>query len=134
MLEDKKLKAFVPTVDPEKSRDFYMNVLGLTLLSEDQYGMEFISNGAMLRITTVQKLTPQPFTVLGWDVVDLPSVILSLAKKGIEFERYNFIEQDIVGIWTAPGGVRVAWFKDHDGNLLSLSEMVNSTGNNINHL
>jgi len=134
MLEDKKLKAFVPTVDPEKSRDFYMNVLGLTLLSEDQYGMEFISNGAMLRITTVQKLTPQPFTVLGWDVVDLPSVILSLAKKGIEFERYNFIEQDIVGIWTAPGGVRVAWFKDPDGNLLSLSEMVNSTGNNINHL
>ena len=127
MLEDKKLKAFVPTVDPEKSRDFYMNVLGLTLLSEDQYGMEFISNGAMLRITTVQKLTPQPFTVLGWDVVDLPSVILSLAKKGIEFERYNFIEQDIVGIWTAPGGVRVAWFKDPDGNLLSLSEMVNST-------
>jgi len=67
-------------------------------------------------------------------VVDLPSVILSLAKKGIEFERYNFIEQDIVGIWTAPGGVRVAWFKDPDGNLLSLSEMVNSTGNNINHL
>ena len=127
MLEDKKLKAFVPTIEPEKAKDFYMNVLGLKIMSEDNYGMEFFTNGGMLRITTVQKLTPQPFTVLGWDVDNLPSVIKSLVQKGVKFERYNFIEQDVVGIWTAPGGVRVAWFKDPDGNLLSLSEMVNST-------
>ena len=127
MLEDKKLKAFVPTIEPEKEKDFYMNVLGLKLMSEDNYGMEFFTNGGMLRITTVQKLTPQPFTVLGWDVDNLPSVMKSLVQKGVKFERYNFIEQDVVGIWTAPGGVRVAWFKDPDGNLLSLSEMVNST-------
>ena len=131
MLEDKKLKAFIPTMHPEKAKDFYVNVLGLKLMSEDQYGMEFTTNGALLRITMVNKLTPHPFTVLGWDVDNLPSMILSLIKAGVEFERYNFLEQDDLGIWVAPGGVKVAWFKDPDGNLLSLTEYVNSLNGNM---
>jgi catechol 2,3-dioxygenase-like lactoylglutathione lyase family enzyme len=122
MLGDKKLKAFIPTIEPEKSKEFYIHVLGLKLISEDYYGMEFYSNGTLLRINLVNKLSPQPFTVLGWDVEDLPAMIGSLSKAGVIFERYNFIEQDAFGIWTAPGGVRVAWFKDPDGNLLSLTE------------
>ena len=133
MLEDKKLKAFIPTVDIEKAKDFYSNVLGLELISEDQYGMEFNTNGALLRITKVNKLTPHPFTVLGWDVDNLPFMIASLKKAGIEFERYNFLEQDDLGIWSAPGGVKVAWFKDPDGNLLSLTEYVNSLNGTIIH-
>jgi predicted enzyme related to lactoylglutathione lyase len=133
MLEDKKLKAFIPTIEPEKARNFYMNVLGLKLVSEDHYGMEFNTNGALLRVTTVNKLAPQPFTVLGWDVEDLPSMIASLVKSGIHFERYNYIEQDNYGIWTAPGGVKVAWFKDTDGNVLSLTEYTNSSKDKIIH-
>ena len=125
MLEDKKLKSFIPTIEPEKAKNFYTNVLGLKLLSEDQYGMEFNSEGSLLRINVVNKLTPHPFTVLGWDVDDLPAMIISLVKAGVEFERYNFIEQDNLGIWTAPGGVKVAWFKDPDGNLLSLTQNMN---------
>ena len=131
MLEDKNLKAFIPTVEPEKAKNFYTNVLGLKLTSEDNYGMEFTTNGALLRITIVNKLTPHPFTVLGWDVDNLPSMILSLVKAGVEFERYNFLEQDDLGIWMAPGGVKVAWFKDPDGNLLSLTEYVNSLNGNM---
>lgn len=131
MLEDNKLKAFIPTLEPEKAKTFYTNVLGLKLMSEDQYGMEFTTNGALLRITIVNKLTPHPFTVLGWDVDNLPSMMLSLRKAGVEFERYNFIEQDDLGIWIAPGGVKVAWFKDPDGNLLSLTEYVNSLNGNM---
>jgi len=131
MLEDKNLKAFIPTVEPEKAKNFYTNVLGLKLTSEDNYGMEFTTNGALLRITIVNKLTPHPFTVLGWDVDNLPSMILSLVKAGVEFERYNFLEQDDLGIWVAPGGVKVAWFKDPDGNLLSLTEYVNSLNGNM---
>ena len=126
MLGDKKLKAFIPTIDPERAKEFYMNVLGLKLMSEDYYGMEFYSNGTLLRINKVNKLNPHPFTVLGWDVEDLSSVIGSLSRAGVNFERYNFLEQDTIGIWTAPGGVKVAWFKDPDGNLLSLTEHVNS--------
>ena len=131
MLEDKNLKAFIPTVEPEKAKNFYTNVLGLKLTSEDNYGMEFTTNGALLRITIVNKLNPHPFTVLGWDVDNLPSMILSLVKAGVEFERYNFLEQDDLGIWVAPGGVKVAWFKDPDGNLLSLTEYVNSLNGNM---
>ena len=132
MLEDKKLKAFIPTIEPDKARNFYMNVLGLKLVSEDHYGMEFYTNGALLRVTTVNKLTPQPFTVLGWDVEDLPTMIATLVKSGINFEKYNYIEQDNYGIWTAPGGVKVAWFKDTDGNLLSLTEYTDSSKNKMN--
>jgi hypothetical protein len=122
MLADKKLKAFIPTVDPAKARNFYMNILGLKLLSEDNYALEFDSNGTILRITTVDKLTPHPFTVLGWNVRNIVQMIELLISKGVVFEKYEFMEQDKLGIWTSPGGAKVAWFKDQDGNLLSLTE------------
>lgn len=122
MLADKKLKAFVPTTDPQKAKHFYKDLLGLKLLSEDKYALEFDANGTLLRVTTVRELKPHPFTVLGWKVTDISSVIRDLNKKGIFFERYDFLQQDDLGIWEAPGGTKVAWFKDADGNILSLDE------------
>ena len=127
MLSDKKLKAFIPTVEPNKAKKFYMNTLGLKLLSEDNYALEFDANGTLLRITTVEKLNPHPFTVLGWDVDNLVSLIKSLNRKWVEFERYNFFEHDNSGICTSPSGAKVAWFKYPDGNLLSLTEYDNSS-------
>lgn len=122
MIINDRLKAFISTTKPDVSRAFYEKKLGLRLLSEDSFGIEFDVNGAHLRLTFVEKLTPQPFTVLGWDTKDIKSAIRSLRKQGITFERYDFIEQDEDGIWIAPGGTQVAWFRDPDGNLLSLSE------------
>ncbi len=122
MLADKKLKAFVPTVMPDKAKLFYQDILGLKLLSEDKYALEFDANGTLLRVTRVNELKPHPFTVLGWDVDDISTTIKSLNKKGIVCEKYDFLEQDNLGVWTAPGGAKVAWFKDPDGNVLSLSE------------
>jgi catechol 2,3-dioxygenase-like lactoylglutathione lyase family enzyme len=122
MLKNLKMKAFVSTVKPDIARAFYEKTLGLKLLSEDNFGIEFEAGGAHLRLTYVEKLIPQPFTVLGWDTDDIESAIRSMNNQGITFERYDFIDQDEAGIWKAPGGTRVAWFKDPDGNLLSLSE------------
>lgn len=122
MLSDKKLKAFVPTTMPDKAKSFYKDVLGLKLLSEDNYALEFDANGMLLRVATVQDLTPQVFTVLGWDVEDISSVIKSLNDKNIFCEKYDFFEQDDSGVWTSPNGSKVAWFKDPDGNLLSLTQ------------
>ncbi|MFM2225773.1 MAG: hypothetical protein RJA07_1975 [Bacteroidota bacterium] len=122
MLSDEKLKAFIPTINPEKAKKFYMDILGLTLLSEDNYALEFNANGTLLRITTVERLNPQPFTVLGWNVDNIVFLIQSLVSKGVVFERYDFFEQDELGIWTSPNGAKVVWFKDTDGNLLSLTE------------
>jgi len=121
-LADKKLKAFIPTIMPDKARSFYRDVLGLELLSEDPFAMEFNANGVLLRVTPVQELKPYEFTILGWNVPDISSLIRSLNSKDIVCEKYSFLKQDDLGIWSAPGGSKVAWFKDPDGNLLSLTE------------
>ena len=122
MLADKKLKAFVPTVKPDEAKLFYKDILGLKLLSEDNFALEFDANGTLVRVTIVQDFKPHPFTILGWNVDDIASVIKQLNDKNIFCERYDFIEQDKLGIWTSPNGSKVAWFKDPDGNVLSLTE------------
>ena len=118
----KTLKAFIPTTNPAKAKSFYRDTLGLHLKSEDNFALEFDGHGSRLRVTTVPELIPHPFTVLGWDVTDIASTIKSLQDKGVTFERYKGLQQDDLGIWTAPSGTKVAWFKDADGNILSLSE------------
>jgi catechol 2,3-dioxygenase-like lactoylglutathione lyase family enzyme len=121
MLANQNLKACVPTIMPEKARSFYSEVLGLELLSEDQYALEFDANGTLLRVAIVPEFQPYPFTALGWNVDDIVATIRSLNDKGVFCERFGFLEQDSLGVWTAPGGAKAAWFKDPDGNLLSLT-------------
>jgi catechol 2,3-dioxygenase-like lactoylglutathione lyase family enzyme len=123
MLRDKELKAFVPTVKPAKARAFYRDILGLKLLSEDNFALEFDANGTLLRVIIVQELKPQAFTVLGWNVEGISSTIKSLNRKKVFCEKYEFFQQDNLGIWTSPNGSKVAWFKDPDGNVLSLTEL-----------
>jgi len=84
--------------------------------------LEFDANGTLLRVTIVPALTPHPFTILGWNVDDIVSVIEQLNQRRVVFERYDFLKQDNLGIWTSPNGSKVAWFKDPDGNILSLTE------------
>ena len=122
MFADKKLKAFVPTVKPNEAKSFYQDILGLKLLSEDNYALEFDANGTLLRVTIVQDFKPHPFTILGWNVDNILSVIKQLNDKNIFCERYDFLKQDNLGIWTSPNGSKVAWFKDPDGNVLSLTQ------------
>ncbi len=122
MLADKELKAFVPTVKPDKAKLFYKDVLGLKLLSEDNYALEFDANETLLRVIIVQEFKPQAFTAIGWNVDDISSTIKSLNKQNVFCEQYDFLEQDYLGIWISPGGSKVAWFKDPDGNILSLTE------------
>src|SRR5450755_3072407 len=117
MLAAQELKAFVPTIMPDKAKLFYRDILGLRLLSEDSYAMEFDANGTRLRVIIVPELKPQLFTALGWNVADISSIIESLNKKNIFCEQYHLPGQDSAGVWTAPGGSKVAWFKDPDGNV-----------------
>jgi len=123
MLSNKELKAFVPTVKPAEAKTFYRDILGLKLLSEDNYALEFDANGTLLRVIIVPELKPHAFTVLGWNVEDISSTIKSLNRKEIFCENYEFLQQDSLGIWTSPNGSKVAWFKDPDGNILSLTEL-----------
>jgi hypothetical protein len=100
MLADKELKAFVPTVKPAEAKKFYKDILGLIFLSEDNYALEFNANGTLLRVIIVPELTPCPFTVLGWNVEDISSVIKSINIKGVFFDKYCFILNDSLFIFT----------------------------------
>ena len=122
MLANATLKSFVPTVKPVEAKTFYRDVLGLKLLSEDDYALEFDANGTLLRVITVPELKPHAFTALGWNVRDIESTINSLNYKGVFCEKYDFMKQDDLGIWTSPNGSKIAWFKDPDGNVLSLTQ------------
>jgi len=123
MFEQEKIMAFVGVSSADKARAFYRDLLGLTLLSEDGFALAFDVGGIMLRVTPVKEVTPQPYTVLGWQVKDAVSTARSLAKAGVRLERFPSLPQDEDGIWTAPGGAKIAWFKDPDGNVLSIAQM-----------
>lgn len=114
--------AFVHTCNRERAKTFYRDTLGLTLLSEDPFALAFDAHGIMLRVTSVKALTAAPYTVLGWKVSDIAAAAKELQAAGVKLERYEGFGQDELGIWTAPGGTKVAWFKDPDGNTLSLTE------------
>ncbi len=122
MLGTRPLVAFVATTDASRARDFYTDTLGLRLVSGDRFALVFDAAGTMLRVTTVRQLQPAPYTVLGWDVADIRGSVRELTERGVTFRRYDGLDQDADGVWTAPGGAKVAWFEDPDGNTLSLTE------------
>jgi catechol 2,3-dioxygenase-like lactoylglutathione lyase family enzyme len=122
MLAQHPVMAFAATRDAVRARRFYEDVLGLRLISDEPWALVFDANGIMFRVQKVDDFTPQPFTTLGWRVPDLRAAIEALRQHGLRFERYPGFDQDERDIWTAPGGGRVAWFKDPDGNTLSLTQ------------
>lgn len=122
MLNKYDVIAFVGTKQPEQAKAFYTDVLGLRLTEDSPFALVFDANGTMLRVFKVRELTPLPFTVLGWNVPDIRMVMKGLTSKGISFERYQGMPQDELGVWTTPDGHQVAWFKDPDGNTLSLTQ------------
>ena len=110
------------TRDAAGARKFYETALGLRCVSEDAFAIVFDAGGTMLRVQKVNELTPANYTALGWEVADIAARIRELGEKGVKFERFPGMSQDELGVWTSPAGAKVAWFKDPDGNVLSLTE------------
>lgn len=123
MLGSQKIMAFVATREPDRAKAFYRDVLGLRLVQEElPFALIFDANGTMLRVSIVREIHLAPYTVLGWEVADIAAKATDLTSAGVKFERFSGMPQDELGIWAAPGGARVAWFKDPDGNLLSITQ------------
>ncbi len=122
MLESADLVAFVGVGDLERARQFYGDALGLPLRDESPLALVADVGASGLRITRVDRPVAAPYTVLGWRVTDIAVTIDSLVGRGVVFTRYEGMDQDDRGVWTAPGGARIAWFLDPDGNNLSLTE------------
>jgi catechol 2,3-dioxygenase-like lactoylglutathione lyase family enzyme len=123
-MDEAKLIGFVATKDPANALKFYQDTLGLTLVSDDPFAIVFDANGTMLRVQKVGELQPAKHTALGWEVPDISAAVKELTGKGVRFERYPGLSQDELGIWKAPSGASVAWFKDPDGNVLSLTQFL----------
>jgi catechol 2,3-dioxygenase-like lactoylglutathione lyase family enzyme len=122
MLASSKLIGFVPTKDPLTARGFYEGKLGFQFVSDDQFALVMRAGETMIRIAKAQDFTPAPYTVMGWEVRDIETVVRWLKERGVVFETYPFVQDRELGIWTTPNGNKVAWFKDPDGNVLSVSQ------------
>ena len=123
MLSKHRLMAFIATRDARRAREFYEKILGLRVISDDDYAIAVDANGTMLRIQKVAEFAPHSFTALGWEIPDIGSTVKELSERGIQFERFPGMGQDARGVWHSPSGARVAWFKDPDGNTLSLTQL-----------
>jgi catechol 2,3-dioxygenase-like lactoylglutathione lyase family enzyme len=124
MLGSTNIVAFVPTKDSEKARAFYEGVLGLRFVKDDGFALVLDANGIMIPVAKMKEFMPAQSTILGWQVAGIENVVRELQKRGVHFEIFGFFKQDELGIWTAPTGDKVAWFKDPDGNILSVSQHV----------
>ena len=125
MLGSMDIIAFVPTRSREKAREFFEKTLGLRFVSDDRFALVFDANGVMVRVVDVSGVAdykPAPFTILGWSVSDIGKTVKGLQKKGVKLERFPGMEQDQLGVWSSPSGAKVAWFKDPDENVLSVTE------------
>jgi catechol 2,3-dioxygenase-like lactoylglutathione lyase family enzyme len=115
--------AFVPSTDLERSRRFYEEVLGFSVAEQDSFAVVLDTGRVTIRVTNVgHEFNVQPFTVLGWEVDDIEAELAGLVERGVVFLRVGTVEQDEAGVWAAPNGSQIAWFKDPDGNTLSLSQ------------
>lgn len=113
---------FIHVSDRDQALTFYLDTLGLELESSDPFG-DFIRVGpGLVRMTVLPDYQAHPFPVFGWDVSDIAAEAAALRARGVTFNVYDGMGQDALGVWTSPGGSKVAWFNDPDGNLLSLSQ------------
>jgi catechol 2,3-dioxygenase-like lactoylglutathione lyase family enzyme len=122
MLDAADVIGFVGTARADAACAFYRDSLGLRLVADEPFALVFDAHGVMLRVTKVDAVQPAPYTVLGWRIPDIRAAVEELGGRGVGFERYPGMSQDDLGIWTSPSGAKIAWFRDPDGNVLSLTE------------
>ena len=121
-LASSHISGFAPTADSKKARQFYEGTLGLTFEHEDEYVIVFRTDHAMIVMHKLKELQPAHYTVMGWEVADIKKTVSGLTDSGVVFEKYKWMQQDDLGIWKTPADGSVAWFKDPDGNILSVSQ------------
>jgi catechol 2,3-dioxygenase-like lactoylglutathione lyase family enzyme len=120
MLGSAHVNVLIGTTRPDASKAFYKDTLGLKFIVDDTFALVFDANGTPLRVSRVPLVVPSTYAVLGFRVPDIASAVDGLSAKGVKFERFGFLQQDTRGVWAAPDGAQVAWFRDPDMNMLSL--------------
>lgn len=122
MISSGKLMGFLATHDYERAKQFFVGKLGAKFVSQDQFALAVEIGGHQIRVVKIPDFAPVKWTVLGWEVTDVTATVKWLAERGVSTEKYPFVADKELGIWEAPSGAKVAWFKDPDGNVLSVSQ------------
>jgi catechol 2,3-dioxygenase-like lactoylglutathione lyase family enzyme len=122
MLSNAKLVGFILTKDYERARAFYEGKMEFEFVSHDPFALVMRAGQNMIRIVKMRDFAPLQSTVLGWEVGDVEAAVEWLVRRGVVLEKYPWVQDKERGIWTTPGGDKVAWFKDPDGNVLSVSQ------------
>lgn len=120
MLGGMPITALLGTVQPDRALAFYRDTLGLSFIADDGFALIFEAGGVRLRVSRVPAVAPSQYAVLAFTVPDIAAVVDGLTAKGVGFQRFPPFAQDERGVWTAPDGTKVAWFRDPDLNILSL--------------
>ena len=124
MLGSAAIVSIIGTARADAAKQFYEGALGLKLLKDDSFAFVFDVDGRELRVSRVPAVVPSTYAVLGFQVKDIAAAIDGLTPKGVKMERFGFFQQDERGIWAAPDGTKVAWFRDPDMNMLSVVQHV----------
>jgi catechol 2,3-dioxygenase-like lactoylglutathione lyase family enzyme len=106
--------------DTDSAREFYADTLGIR--TTEEYGLLTLHLAGGERPTLIypkEAHTPADYTVLNFPVEDIDEAVDALAARGVQFERYDEMEQDERGIMRAEGPY-IAWFRDPAGNVLSV--------------
>jgi catechol 2,3-dioxygenase-like lactoylglutathione lyase family enzyme len=119
-LADSELQTLVWSSDIDRAGTFYSEVLDLPLTGRSHGALVYRVGAGTLRISPVPSTSPSEHTVFGFAVDDIEDIVGQLAARGVEFERFAGFDHAENGIWTAPDATKVAWFRDPDGNLISL--------------
>jgi catechol 2,3-dioxygenase-like lactoylglutathione lyase family enzyme len=122
MLADSKAFSSFAVPDLDAAREFYGNTLGLDVSGEER-GIPLLTlNLAGERPTMIYPkpdFEPATYTVLNFPVDDVEAAVDELSARGVQFERYDGMEQDEKGI-ARGDGPEIAWFKDPAGNILAV--------------
>ncbi len=121
-LRNQNTISFLATANARESRTFYEKQIGLYFIEETDFALVFSVANSQLRIQKVSSISPAPYTAMGWQVDDIEKTVAALVGKGVILEHFDALEQDTHGIWISPTGAKIAWFKDPDGNTLSLTQ------------
>lgn len=127
MLANARLQSLVLTSRIGDAEAFYRDTLGLSLRTKSDEALVFDVGGGVLRVAPVPSTTPSEHTVIGFAVADVDGTIAWLAARGIAMERFDGWAHEKNGAVVSPDGARVAWFRDPDGNLLSVAQFPSAT-------
>lgn len=126
MFSNSKLQTIILTSRLAEAEVFYRDTLGLNLKESSEGALVFDVDGADLRISPVESTAPGEHTVAGFAVHNVDAAVEYLTARGVAMERFDGFSHDANGVLTAPGGSRVAWVRDPDGNLLSVVQFEDS--------